>query len=118
MNFGHYTAYCMNPETGKWYDYNDSSVTQHSDNVVTNAAYVLYYKRRDFYPDNQFDYEVITQRPADWSSDNMAVDNGPNFNSGSEPGLNNNTTESKFISSSQDLDHSMEDEDEAFGKDD
>jgi ubiquitin carboxyl-terminal hydrolase 4/11 len=27
LAFGHYTAYCKNPETGQWYDFNDSSVT-------------------------------------------------------------------------------------------
>ena len=27
LAFGHYTAFAKNFETGKWYDYNDSSVT-------------------------------------------------------------------------------------------
>jgi ubiquitin C-terminal hydrolase len=26
LAFGHYTAFCKNYETGKWYDFNDSSV--------------------------------------------------------------------------------------------
>lgn len=44
---GHYTAYCKNID-GQWYEYNDSSVSPVSDprSVVTDAAYVLYYRRR------------------------------------------------------------------------
>ena len=43
--FGHYTAVCKN--FNKWYSYNDSSVheTNQSD-VVSSAAYVLFYRRR------------------------------------------------------------------------
>ena len=56
LAFGHYTAYSKNPETNNWYDFNDSSVNIFSDmstesEVVSNAAYVLYYIRRDFFPD-------------------------------------------------------------------
>ena len=28
VNFGHYTAYCKNWKTGKWYDFNDSMVSE------------------------------------------------------------------------------------------
>jgi len=44
---GHYTAYCKNVNE-KWYEYNDSSVHQIQDpsSVITDAAYVLFYKRR------------------------------------------------------------------------
>ena len=42
---GHYTAICKN--FGKWYNYNDSSVSRGSENdVVSNAAYVLFYRRQ------------------------------------------------------------------------
>lgn len=59
LAFGHYTAYAKNPETGIWHDYNDSNVSQ-LDNigeVVSGAAYVLYYIRKDFFPDGKIDYE-------------------------------------------------------------
>jgi len=44
---GHYTAYAKN--NGAWCSFDDSSVNENvSDkDVVSNAAYVLYYKRRD-----------------------------------------------------------------------
>ena len=53
LSFGHYTAYAKNHETGRWYDYNDSNVSEchSSSEVVSGAAYVLYYVRKDFFPD-------------------------------------------------------------------
>lgn len=64
LAFGHYTAYGKNFETGKWYDYNDSSVSEvhsyHGDNsVVTKDAYVLYYIRKDFFPDGKIDFNLV-----------------------------------------------------------
>lgn len=66
MSFGHYTAYAKNHLTGKWYDYNDSSVSEldSPEDVISGGAYVLYYKRRDFYPDsNSINYEAIKLVP-------------------------------------------------------
>lgn len=65
LSFGHYTAYAKSVETGIWYDYNDSSVTRVSttqateSDIVSGAAYVLYYLRRDFFPSHQIDFEAI-----------------------------------------------------------
>lgn len=43
---GHYTAICKN--NGRWYDFNDSSVSASSESSVVNAAaYLLFYRRRD-----------------------------------------------------------------------
>ena len=66
LSFGHYTAYCKNYQTGLWYDYNDSSVSEldSPNEAVSNAAYVLYYKRRDFYPNMDIDYEEIKIKPS------------------------------------------------------
>jgi ubiquitin C-terminal hydrolase len=44
---GHYTAYVKNPDFG-WLEMDDSHVSRASpDRIVTNAAYVLFYKRRE-----------------------------------------------------------------------
>ncbi|KAM3443169.1 hypothetical protein NHJ13734_002055 [Beauveria thailandica] len=45
---GHYTAYAKNFVDGKWYNYNDSSVSvvSNTQSVITSAAYLLFYKRR------------------------------------------------------------------------
>lgn len=47
LNGGHYTAYCKNPIYNKWFDFDDTNVSKlDSSRVVTKAAYVLFYKRR------------------------------------------------------------------------
>ncbi|KAJ2744013.1 hypothetical protein GGI20_003313 [Coemansia sp. BCRC 34301] len=45
---GHYTAYARNPEDDRWYDFNDSSVSEvlGEDSVKTAAAYMLFYRLR------------------------------------------------------------------------
>jgi len=44
---GHYTAYAKNKFDGKWHDFNDSRVSDASEReIVSAAAYVLFYKRR------------------------------------------------------------------------
>uniref|UniRef100_A0A665UBC8 Ubiquitin carboxyl-terminal hydrolase n=1 Tax=Echeneis naucrates TaxID=173247 RepID=A0A665UBC8_ECHNA len=45
---GHYTSYAMNKDNGQWYYFDDSKVTfATEDQIVTNAAYVLFYHRQD-----------------------------------------------------------------------
>lgn len=44
---GHYVACCKNFVTGKWYEFNDSYVSEVSASYVQNAeAYVLFYRKR------------------------------------------------------------------------
>ena len=47
LNGGHYIACCNNE--GKWYDFNDSyvSTVKDEERVVSNAGYLLFYKRID-----------------------------------------------------------------------
>ncbi|NXE64439.1 UBP4 hydrolase, partial [Calcarius ornatus] len=48
MGVGHYTAYAKNKVNDKWYYFDDSSVSVASeDQIVTKAAYVLFYERRN-----------------------------------------------------------------------
>ena len=45
-SYGHYTAYCLN--RGSWTKYDDESVSYINEkNVISNAAYVLFYKRKN-----------------------------------------------------------------------
>ncbi|RHY12190.1 hypothetical protein DYB36_009163, partial [Aphanomyces astaci] len=47
MGFGHYTAFAQDQQTRLWYHFDDSSVTSvAASSVVSNAAYILFYKRR------------------------------------------------------------------------
>lgn len=44
---GHYTAFCKNPISDSWLNFDDSIVSPISANEsVTQAAYVLFYKKR------------------------------------------------------------------------
>ncbi|CAK78771.1 unnamed protein product (macronuclear) [Paramecium tetraurelia] len=46
MGGGHYTAYAKNPMYNAWFDFNDSQVKELRSSPVTDAAYVLFYRRR------------------------------------------------------------------------
>jgi len=67
MGFGHYTAYAKNPLNGKWYDFDDSRYDQvRPENVVTNAAYNLFYRRRDWHEkimEEGIDYDKLAIKP-------------------------------------------------------
>ncbi|BGP17543.1 hypothetical protein JCM10213v2_005576 [Rhodosporidiobolus nylandii] len=48
---GHYTAFAKNHENGRWYDFDDSRVSEISpDRVRSSAAYLLFYRRRTARP--------------------------------------------------------------------
>lgn len=51
---GHYTAYALNDD-GEWCNFDDSRVTTNVDekDILSSAAYVLYYKRRDVKVDDE-----------------------------------------------------------------
>ena len=46
---GHYTAFAKNANSRKWFKFDDSSVSEVHDpqQVITPAAYILFYRRRD-----------------------------------------------------------------------
>ena len=47
LSAGHYTAFAKNPHYQKWFNFDDTNVGKVSEgDVVTKAAYVLFYKRR------------------------------------------------------------------------
>ena len=50
LNGGHYTASVKNCITGQWYNMNDGSCSQSGGtarDIVTSAAYLLFYRRRE-----------------------------------------------------------------------
>ena len=71
MGFGHYTAYCSNALDGKWYEFDDSRVSSISPknlkhHIVTNAAYNLFFRRREWHAKNMsegIDYEKMAIKP-------------------------------------------------------
>uniref|UniRef100_A0A8C7VMK8 Ubiquitin carboxyl-terminal hydrolase n=1 Tax=Oncorhynchus mykiss TaxID=8022 RepID=A0A8C7VMK8_ONCMY len=45
---GHYTSYARNKDNGQWYYFDDNKVTYaREEQIVTNAAYLLFYHRQD-----------------------------------------------------------------------
>lgn len=48
LNFGHYTAICKNSLNDKWYEFNDSMVSEIKDisRIISENAYVLFYKQK------------------------------------------------------------------------
>jgi hypothetical protein len=64
LNFGHYTAQCFNEVHQKWFNFNDSMVSEVSQqdlesDIVTPRAYVLFYKRRGFKIETPHDFLSI-----------------------------------------------------------
>jgi len=48
MGGGHYTAYCKNLQTGKWWSHDDSRVSLITPtDIRSSSAYVLFYRRRE-----------------------------------------------------------------------
>lgn len=48
LSGGHYTAFCKNSEKKAWYEFDDSSVSkQDPKGIVSEAAYILFYKQKD-----------------------------------------------------------------------
>ncbi|XP_059622258.1 ubiquitin carboxyl-terminal hydrolase 8 [Phlebotomus argentipes] len=44
MDSGHYTAFCRNPDMGRWFNYDDDKVSaMDSRDVQSSAAYILFY---------------------------------------------------------------------------
>jgi ubiquitin carboxyl-terminal hydrolase 4/11/15 len=59
---GHYTAFAKNWRDNKWYNYDDSSCSNASSrNLVTDAAYNLFYRRREVVNLNEIDYNGLKQ---------------------------------------------------------
>jgi hypothetical protein len=74
LSFGHYTAMCFNEIEEKWYNFNDSMVTEVKPpdvdkDLQTPRAYVLFYMRRGFECSDQEDFDKIkvsSTGAADW----------------------------------------------------
>ncbi|KAM0559638.1 hypothetical protein ACHAPJ_004162 [Fusarium lateritium] len=74
---GHYTAYAKNFVDGRWYNYNDSSVSPVADpsTCITSAAYLLFYRRRSSTPLGGSRFGVISEKYRD-SEANSEEDDG------------------------------------------
>lgn len=69
MGFGHYTAYGKSPIDGQWHYYDDSSVSVvgglngRKNEIVSEAAYNLFYRRRGYVDLRKLDYDMLKLNP-------------------------------------------------------
>ena len=55
-------AFCKNVATGRWYSFNDSQATEmREEEIVTRAAYLLFYQRRSAASDNSRSHDWLSQ---------------------------------------------------------
>jgi len=73
---GHYVAFALNGD--KWYQYDDSNVTEIKEaKLCSSAAYVLFYKRKDITPSTTL--ESLTQRvPETFKISEIKIKSKPN----------------------------------------
>lgn len=63
---GHYTAFAKSVTDNEWYNFDDSRVSKCTspDDVITTAAYSLFYRQRGYIEDlNNIDFEKIAKKP-------------------------------------------------------
>ncbi|SCV70333.1 BQ2448_1727 [Microbotryum intermedium] len=96
MGGGHYTAYAKNHENGKWYDFDDSRVSEISnpEAVKTKAAYLCFYRRRTTRPIGAKSRELIDSaiqsRNASAANSDAGLPSGPNSLDNSPSGSTDN----------------------------
>ncbi|KAI5786996.1 hypothetical protein DFH27DRAFT_528216 [Peziza echinospora] len=88
---GHYTAYARNYEDGKWYYFDDSSVSAtNPEKSITSAAYLLFYRRRSSKPLGGPLYERILGDSQDQGEESGDGGNDP----GNDSGISDNSPSS------------------------
>lgn len=65
LNGGHYTAFALNKDNSRWYDFSDDrvSLVESETELVTAAAYVLFYQRRGAGAEESGDSDGATTSP-------------------------------------------------------
>ncbi|XP_066580376.1 ubiquitin carboxyl-terminal hydrolase 15 isoform X2 [Amia ocellicauda] len=96
MGGGHYTAFAKNKDDNKWFYFDDSSVSPASEEqIVSKAAYVLFYQRQDtisgtgYFALDREDQDAATALGASAQSDEDLIENNDNDNDNEEHDLNN-----------------------------
>ena len=99
LYFGHYTAFCKNSITNKWFEFNDSSVIEIDDEskIISHNAYVLFYKQKDL---SKLDWKQIYNKQfinIDIKDNSTLVD----FNYDFKKNMKINTNENNNIQDSE-----------------
>ncbi|KAJ8401395.1 hypothetical protein AAFF_G00386260 [Aldrovandia affinis] len=105
MGGGHYTAFAKNKDDGKWYYFDDSSVSSaNQDQIVSKAAYVLFYQRRDTFSGTGYfslDQEALGTASSLGTSTQSNGDDGEDKNDENENDENNGNDENDDTSGEQ-----------------
>lgn len=89
VGFGHYTAFALHPKDNSWYCFDDSSVNMVSeDQIVTPAAYILFYERIE--NEDQGEKSCEFKIPVQNNQNNGAINNDNNNNNNNNQAHNNN----------------------------
>ena len=94
LYFGHYTAFCKNSITNKWFEFNDSSVIEIDDEskIISHNAYVLFYKQKDL---SKLDWNQIYNKQfinIDIKDNNTLVDFNYDFKKNMKINVNETST--------------------------
>ncbi|XP_068720343.1 ubiquitin carboxyl-terminal hydrolase 15-like isoform X3 [Montipora capricornis] len=74
MGGGHYTAYAKNCKDGRWYSFDDSSVSAADEGqIVSKAAYVLFYERQEIKNEETMEEKDAGTNCTDHDVDMLAV---------------------------------------------
>lgn len=64
VGFGHYTAFGLHPKDNNWYCFDDSSVNKVTeDQIVTSAAYILFYEKIYDVDEKICDFQISVPNP-------------------------------------------------------
>ncbi|KYQ93108.1 peptidase C19 family protein [Tieghemostelium lacteum] len=91
---GHYTAFALNELENTWYRFDDSSVseTQNPNSIVSDAAYVLFYRRKDTHnPDFHLHQSLQSETPTT-NSDSTTTTTTTSTETNNNNNNNNNNT--------------------------
>jgi hypothetical protein len=88
LEYGHYTAFCLNYHDNNWYEYNDRIVNKiqigkEKDSVVNKYGYILFYKSQDIEKINwdcvyKKEYEIIEENNLKKFGENLIYTTLPN----------------------------------------
>ena len=88
LEYGHYTAFCLNYHDKNWYEYNDRIVNKiqigkEKDSVVNKYGYILFYKSQDIEKINwdcvyKKEYEIIKENNLKKFGENLIYTTLPN----------------------------------------
>lgn len=83
LNGGHYTAFALNKEDSRWYDFSDDRVSavDSDTDLVTAAAYVLFYQRRGAGVEESGDSDGATTSPKSSEDEPSVGDDSDRYDS-------------------------------------